>query len=140
MNLPASAITFLDAFIGLYQGQEELFEPHTENKLPLIHVYCFSSSPAAAKKNNKATSSSSSGSGGGSSDDDDVLVGEEEKEQICKEIGKVMEYDLIPHMDQVHLWHVRDVAPRKRMYCVTFRLPPQVAFRVRNEAVSWESS
>lgn len=35
MNLPASAPTFLDAFKGLFSR---------EDKLPIIHVYCFSKS------------------------------------------------------------------------------------------------
>lgn len=41
MNLPASAVEFLDAFIGIYKGMEQLFEPHTQTKLPLIHLHIF---------------------------------------------------------------------------------------------------
>lgn len=43
MNLPATAVEFLDAFIGVYKGMEELFEPHTKEKLPLIHLHIFDS-------------------------------------------------------------------------------------------------
>lgn len=38
MNLPATAIEFLDAFIGLYENQEE----QSEIVMPIIHCYCFS--------------------------------------------------------------------------------------------------
>jgi len=31
----------IDAFRGLYKGKEELFRPHTDQLLPMIHVYCF---------------------------------------------------------------------------------------------------
>lgn len=40
MNLPASAPTFLDAFKGLFSK---------EDKLPIIHVYCFSKSETPEK-------------------------------------------------------------------------------------------
>ncbi|KAH8591959.1 Met-10+ like-protein-domain-containing protein [Bisporella sp. PMI_857] len=42
MNLPAIAIDFLGSFNGLYHGREDLFEPLTKTKLPMIHVHCFS--------------------------------------------------------------------------------------------------
>ena len=41
MNLPASAVEFLDAFIGVYAGMETLFHPHTTTQLPLIHLHIF---------------------------------------------------------------------------------------------------
>ena len=41
MNLPATAVEFLDAFRGLYQAREADFTPATEQELPMIHVYLF---------------------------------------------------------------------------------------------------
>ena len=41
MNLPASAVEFLGAYIGVYRGMEDLFEPHTKTKLPMIHLHIF---------------------------------------------------------------------------------------------------
>ena len=41
MNLPATAVEFLDSFIGVYTGMEVLFEPHTNRELPLIHLHIF---------------------------------------------------------------------------------------------------
>ena len=102
MNLPATAVAFLDAFIGLYQGHEALFYPHTSTKLPLIHVYCF------AKK---------------------VDDNREEVIKICKEISERIEHPVVLGDPEVSVWDVRDVAPQKRMFCASFRLPPEVAFR-----------
>ncbi|KAI9888644.1 MAG: tRNA(m(1)G37)methyltransferase [Vezdaea aestivalis] len=101
MNLPASAITFLDAFRGIYKGHERLFTPLTDVKLPLIHVYCFS-----VKR-------------------EDV---EEEKREICAEVSARIGHDLFPDTPEVTVWDVRNVAPKKTMFCVSFRLPPEVAF------------
>lgn len=36
MNLPDTAIEYLDTFIGLYEGYEGI------ETRPLVHVYCFS--------------------------------------------------------------------------------------------------
>ncbi|MCJ1388103.1 tRNA(m(1)G37)methyltransferase [Xylographa bjoerkii] len=102
MNLPATAITFLDAFIGLYKGREDLFSPHTSTQLPMIHVYCF----CTKSDDNKA-----------------------EKVKICKEISSRIGYALQPNDEKFEFWDVRDVAPQKRMFCASFRLPPEVAFR-----------
>ena len=102
MNLPASAITFLDAFIGLYKGQENLFAPHTSTKLPMIHVYCFSTK----------------------SDDN-----EPEKDEICMELSQRLNFTMSQGEHELEVWDVRDVAPKKRMFCASFRLPEEVAFR-----------
>lgn len=40
MNLPASAITFLPAFVGLYTEEDRALLP-ADFKLPMVHCYCF---------------------------------------------------------------------------------------------------
>ena len=102
LNLPASAITFLPSFIGLYASQEHLFSPHTSRKLPMVHVYCF---------NTKSETN------------------EEEKVKICREISTQLGHEITPGDEELGIWDVRDVAPLKRMFCASFRLPAEVAFR-----------
>lgn len=102
MNLPATATTFLPSFIGLYADHEPLFHPHTATKLPFIHLYCFSTK----SENNKA-----------------------EEVKICGEISEQLNYKIRPEDEDVTIVGVRDVAPQKRMFCATFRLPREVAFR-----------
>lgn len=113
MNLPASAITFLDSFIGVYAGQEKLFTPHTDRRLPLIHVYCFSTN----------------------SDDAEYAF---EKKEICERISKEIGFTITPEDCEggtgnpernVDIKSVRLVSPNKRMFCATFRLPEEVAFK-----------
>lgn len=108
LNLPASAINFLPSFIGLYKGQEHLFAPETKTKLPLVHVYCFNAK-----------------------DDDTKAV----EGRIGKEISDRLAFEMRPGdgetEGQVSIWDVRDVAPSKRMFCATFRLPAKVAFDPR---------
>jgi tRNA (guanine37-N1)-methyltransferase len=102
MNLPASATAFLDAFIGLYAGHETLFAPQHTRKLPMIHVYCFSTRS-----------------------DDDVA----EKIKICEEISSRIGHVIKPEDPEVDIWNVRNVAPNKVMFCASFRLPAEVAFK-----------
>ncbi|KAK5127734.1 hypothetical protein LTR08_004215 [Meristemomyces frigidus] len=117
LNLPASALTFLPAFVGMYPPP---LLPHLPPNnpaafpMPLVHVYCFSTKS-----------------------DDNVAEGAE----ICAEIGRMLGFEMWPGRvgegegeggegeGAVEVWDVRDVAPRKRMFCATFRVPREVAFR-----------
>ncbi|KAK6083816.1 tRNA methyltransferase trm5 [Seiridium cupressi] len=107
MNLPASAYTFVHHYRGLYAGKEELFTPHTNTKLPLVHVHCF-----ALK-----------------SDDEVPLL------DICERLTSELGVKMIPgnaeNPGEVSIHNVRDVAPAKRMFCATFRVPSEVAFAPR---------
>ena len=104
MNLPATAIDFLGSFNGLYHGHENLFEPHTKIKLPMVHVHCFSTKS-----------------------DDNI----KEHIEICERITEKLDYEIKPGDEDLVIHEVRDVAPKKRMFCASFRLPPEVAFRSR---------
>jgi tRNA (guanine37-N1)-methyltransferase len=107
MNLPATAYTFVHHYRGLYAGKEELFVPHTNTKLPLVHVHCF-----ALK-----------------SDSEVPLL------DICERLTNELGVKMVPGdaemPGEVSIYDVRDVAPAKRMFCATFRLPAEVAFAPR---------
>ncbi|KAI1618233.1 Met-10+ like-protein-domain-containing protein [Exophiala viscosa] len=103
MNLPASAIEFLDAFKGVYYGREADFEPHTRQKLPFVHLYLFQ-----AKLDNEQA----------------------EYEDTCKRISEHIGAEIRlddPQLD-MQIRYVRLVAPKKKMFCASFRLPASVAF------------
>ena len=68
----------------------------------MVHVYCF---------NTKSETN------------------EEEKVKICQEISTQLGYEVRPDDEELEIWDVRDVAPQKRMFCASFRLPAEVAFR-----------
>ncbi|EQL37510.1 tRNA(m(1)G37)methyltransferase [Blastomyces gilchristii] len=106
MNLPATAIEFLDAFRGVYAGMQELFQPYTDRRLPLIHVYCFSTN----------------------SEDEAV-----ERKDICERISKRLGFTITPEDEgrELEIRSVRLVSPTKKMFCATFRLPAEVAFTKR---------
>jgi len=94
MNLPASAVDFLDVFHGLYSIQRHV-------TLPRIHCYCFSKSHSPI---------------------------EDAQEQVEKRLGSSIAGRCTVHC-------VRDVAPKKVMVCVSFKLPECVAFGEENEKV-----
>ncbi|KAF2739276.1 guanine methyltransferase Trm5 [Polyplosphaeria fusca] len=107
MNLPASAITFLPNFVGLYSNvpgvsRDEIRELLGKHGYPMIHVYCFSTKS-----------------------DDNVA----ETKEICDEISRQLKCEITPETPELVVYDVRDVAPKKRMFCASFRLPEEVAFR-----------
>ncbi|WVN90897.1 tRNA (guanine(37)-N1)-methyltransferase [Cryptococcus depauperatus CBS 7841] len=112
MNLPDSALTFLDSYCGCYLpllshpsflqefgSEEELAKERVE--MPMVHCYCFTKeverSPAET--------------------------------DILQRASHYLSFDLTPQIQDYNLHHVRSVAPNKDMYCLSFRLPRQVAFR-----------
>ncbi|KAH6648493.1 Met-10+ like-protein-domain-containing protein [Truncatella angustata] len=107
MNLPASAYTFVHHYRGVYAGREKLFTPHTNTKLPLVHVHCF-----ALK-----------------SDDEVPLL------DICERLTSELGVKMVPgdaeNPGEASIYNVRDVAPAKRMWCASFRVPPEIAFAPR---------
>jgi tRNA (guanine37-N1)-methyltransferase len=103
MNLPASALSFLPSFVGLYTAASV---PQTANTtLPQVHVYCFSTKSADNK---------------------------DEGQKICAEITKLLGREMRPgnraKEGEVEITDVRDVAPNKRMFCASFTLPNDVAW------------
>ncbi|KAH8929504.1 hypothetical protein BT69DRAFT_1235840 [Atractiella rhizophila] len=102
LNLPSTALEFLDAFRGLLvpaleeAAWKQLYE---EKGMPLVHVYCFTRC--------------------------------EGDEEIKADIeGRACEAMRCERGDLgvTECFWVRKVAPRKEMYCLTFRLPEKVAF------------
>ncbi|XP_044952356.1 tRNA (guanine(37)-N1)-methyltransferase [Hordeum vulgare subsp. vulgare] len=82
MNLPASALQFLDCFSGLIQKR------YWKGSLPWIHCYCF------------------------------IRSSESEESILCEAQNKLNAKIAEP------IFHrVRDVAPNKAMFCLSFRLP-----------------
>jgi tRNA (guanine37-N1)-methyltransferase len=108
MNLPATALEFLPSFVGLYSTIPDMSR---DAPLPWIHVYCF---------NTKS--------------DDNV----DESHKICEEISRLLAYKFrfaakdMAELEEgeVHIHDVRDVAPKKRMFCASFKLPKEVAWRL----------
>ncbi|KAF9055845.1 Met-10+ like-protein-domain-containing protein [Panaeolus papilionaceus] len=104
MNLPDSAITFLDAFRGVLSDENGGDSAGGRNlsgvyeEMPMIHCHCFTR--------------------------------ELETDKALKDILQRVE-DKLGHpidVSEMNLHLVRSVAPNKEMYCISFRLPREVAF------------
>ncbi|EJD54430.1 guanine-N(1)--methyltransferase [Auricularia subglabra TFB-10046 SS5] len=99
MNLPDSALTFLDAFQGALSipGVDEADVRGLYTTMPTVHVHCFTRELEfeAAKT--------------------DLLT------RAARALGAPLPGDALFHL-------VRSVAPNKEMYCVSFALPESVAF------------
>jgi tRNA (guanine37-N1)-methyltransferase len=138
LNLPASAVEFLDALSGACDpspggawrrrrrasgGSDDDYSEETEGAalpLPLVHVYTFQKDETEGgvlRRVERAMGRRLDGSAlpaadGGDGDDDESTLARGSAAGVA-----------------VH--RVRDVAPNKLMLCVTFRVPPECAFSGR---------
>nr|CCA26377.1 unnamed protein product [Albugo laibachii Nc14] len=96
LNLPATAIEFLDVFVG---GG---FDDWNDDELPWIHCYCFTS----ATEN-------------------------QYEQDVLERVERVLKGKLDRSATSFQL--IRDVAPRKVMMCISFRLTSQLAHTVSRQ-------
>ncbi|KAI0308271.1 Met-10+ like-protein-domain-containing protein [Multifurca ochricompacta] len=101
MNLPDSAITFLDAFSGIFassSSESDIDLQTLYDVMPMVHCHCFTR--------------------------------ELEREAAERDIRHRVEEQLgcvLGAEDEVSVHLVRSVAPNKDMYCISFRLPRATA-------------
>jgi tRNA (guanine37-N1)-methyltransferase len=135
LNLPASAVEFLDALSGACdpspggpwrrrQGGEGEAEG-SALPLPLVHVYTFQKDETEGgvlRRIEQAMSCRLDGSaieqGGGGSGGGDATASDASDAATLARAASA----------GVAMHRVRDVAPSKVMLCVTFRVPPEAAF------------
>ncbi|SMN19726.1 similar to Saccharomyces cerevisiae YHR070W TRM5 tRNA(m(1)G37)methyltransferase, methylates a tRNA base adjacent to the anticodon that has a role in prevention of frameshifting [Maudiozyma saulgeensis] len=103
MNLPDSAIDFLGNFVGIYSNEQD-----SEKKImPWIHVHCFE------KYGN-----------------DEDLTMEELYSRVHLRILKSMNTtSAILPIETMSFHLVRKVSPTKPMFCVSYKLPAELAYK-----------
>ncbi|KZT62609.1 hypothetical protein CALCODRAFT_138955 [Calocera cornea HHB12733] len=110
LNLPTTALLFLFGFRGFLRPlmATHRMAPHygPEKNMPMVHVHCFTKEQT-----------------------DDSM-----KQDILKRASEVLNYRLRLDMPELELHHVRKVAPMKNQWCLSFRLPWQVAIEDVAEA------
>ncbi|KAI9159432.1 tRNA(m(1)G37)methyltransferase [Blastocladiella emersonii ATCC 22665] len=106
MNLPASALGFLDGFHGMWSGFGEEHRAYLRTVLPRVHVYCFTRAAFQGKLEGEA---------------EDAAVHRDLAARIKQVIGADVAESLSVH-------RVRLVAPRKEMCCASFTVPEAVVF------------
>jgi tRNA (guanine37-N1)-methyltransferase len=104
MNLPDSAITFLDAFRGVFAQSSSPSVSDIDLKavydvMPMVHCHCFTREL------------------------DREAAERDIRHRVEQQLGCVLGSE-----NEVSLHLVRSVAPYKEMYCISFRLPRATAF------------
>lgn len=124
MNLPDSAITFLDAFRGVFAQSSSPSASDIDLKglydvMPMVHCHCFTREldREVAERDIRHVSTPHCIELAMRVDRHTAW------QRVEEQLGCVLSAE-----DEVSLHLVRSVAPSKEMYCISFRLPRAVAF------------
>lgn len=125
MNLPASAIEFLDAYRGLYRDLYAKYGDVAREEvkrvgLPIVHCYCFTKDIEGAEKDICEVRLSLSFS----------LIFPFDRSNYSRldyqRATRALGFEVHPQLEDYNLRFVRDVAPKKEMYCLEFRLTEEM--------------
>ena len=114
MNLPASAVDFLDVFIGL--GTR--YASFDYSRLPRVHVYAFSSADDVVADVASATAARLGCEVAALRFEGSAQSADAAREAAAE--GRLLRVPCWGHV-------VRDVSPKKMMVCLSFTLPESVA-------------
>ncbi|ORZ37394.1 Met-10+ like-protein-domain-containing protein [Catenaria anguillulae PL171] len=104
MNLPASALGFLDGFLGMWAEHAE-HRAYLRTVRPMVHVYYFTRAGFVGRTD-----------------------GESEEAAIHRDAKARIAYVMGAEPEELEVHRVRLVAPRKDMCCASFRVPESVLF------------